>query len=131
MADIYEARREPLEKYLKEFRPQPNQVGLACAIDGSTAGIELFENPAVFHQFFHKLVRVYAAEVVFESEIATMVPNTGALKDLLQRIADSKWDEYPAVGSRKELRTKTGRLNGSALDVDGQFFLIYMQRVKL
>ena len=38
-------------------------------------------------QFFDKLVRAYAAEVVFESKIATMVPDTNALKDLLQRVA--------------------------------------------
>ena len=67
MVDIYEARRESLEQYLKHIRIQPNQVGLACAIDGNTAGIELFEDTSVFHQFFDKLVRAYAAEVVFES----------------------------------------------------------------
>ncbi len=118
--DVYDARRESLDRYLKEFRPQPDQVGLACAIDGNTAGIELFEDPGVFHQFFDKLVRAYAAEVVFESKIATMVPDKNALKDLLHRIAESQWDEYPAVGRGKELRTKMGRLNGSALDVDGR-----------
>ena len=128
MADIYEARREPLEKYLKEFRPQPKQVGLACAIDGNTAGIELFEDPQVFQQFFDKLVRAYAAEVVFESRIATMVPDTNALKDLLHRITKSQWDEYPAVGSGKELRMKMGQLNGSALEVDGRLLHMVLLR---
>ena len=128
MADIYESRREPLEKYLKEFRPQPNQVGLACAIDGNTAGIELFEDSGVFHQFFEKLVRAYAAEVVFESKIATMVPDKTALEDLLHRVATTRWDEYPAVGSGKELRTKMGQLNGSALDVDGRLLHLAVLR---
>lgn len=93
---------------------------MACAIDGNTAGIELFEDPGVFHQFFDKLVRAYAAEVVFESKIATMVPDKNALHELLHRVAKTRWDEYPAVGSGKELRTKMGQLNGSALDVDGR-----------
>ena len=120
MADIYDARRESLDDYLKKFRPQPDQVGMACAIDGSTVSVEMFEDPGVFHQFFHKLIRAYAAEVVHEHKVATMVPDKDALKGLLNRIASSRWDEYPAVGSGKELRTHIGALNGAALDVDGR-----------
>ena len=70
---------------------------MACAIDGSTASVEMFQNPGVFHQFFDKLIRAYAAEVVHEHKVATMVPDKEALKDLLHRIASSRWDEYPAV----------------------------------
>lgn len=120
MDDIYEASRPALDQYLEHIRMQPNQVGLACAIDGKTAGVEMFEDTEVFNQFFHKLVRAYAAEVVMDNRIATMVPDKNALEDLLHRVATSRWDEYPAVGSGKELRTKMGRLNGSALDVDGR-----------
>jgi hypothetical protein len=120
MADIYESRRESLDEYLKYMHLQPNQVGMAVAIDGKTAGIEFFEDPTVFGQFFDKLMRAYAAEVVLENRIVTMVPDKQALEDLLHRVAASQWDEYPAVGSGKELRTRMGRLNGSALDVDGR-----------
>jgi hypothetical protein len=128
MADIYEAGRPSLEKYVEHFRPQPDQVGLACAINGDTAGIEMFEDAGVFNQFFEKLLRAYAAEVVFESKIATMVPDKGALEDLLDRVAKSRWDEYPAVGSGKELRFKLGELNGSALDVDGRLLHLVLLR---
>ena len=41
MEDVYEAGRPRMSQYLQHIRMQPGQVGLACAIDGDTAGIEL------------------------------------------------------------------------------------------
>jgi len=128
MGDVYKAARPSLDEYLKHIRVQPNQVGLACAIDGRTAGIEMFENTDVFNQFFHKLVRAYAAEVVNDDKIATMVPDRGALTQLLGKVAHLKCEEYEAVGSGKELRFKTGKLNGSALEVDGRLLHMVLLR---
>ena len=120
MSDVYEAGRPSLDQYLEHIRTQPNQVGLACAIDGKTAGVEMFEDTSVFNQFFQKLVRAYAAEVVMDDRIATVVPDKDGVHHLLSKIAQVKCDEYEAVGSGKELRFKTGQLNGSALEVDGR-----------
>ena len=128
MSDVYEAARPSLDQYLEHFRMQPNQVGLACAIDGRTAGIELFEETSVFNQFFHKLIRAYAAEVVNDDRIATTVPDRRALHRLLSKISHIKCDVYPAVGSGKELRFKTGQLNGSALEVDGRLLHMVLLR---
>jgi hypothetical protein len=120
MSDIYRARRRSLDEYLKQFRPQRRQLGMACAIDGRTVSIEVFEDPGVFHQYFDRMVRAYAAEVLADERIATVVPDARALEELLQRIATSRWADYPAVGSGRELRTRIGKLHGSALDVDGR-----------
>ncbi len=128
MADIYDAGRPSLDQYLDHIHIQPDQVGLACAIDGRTAGIELFEDTSVFNQFFDKLIRAYAAEVVNDDRIATMVPDRKALKHLLRKISRIKCDEYEAVGSGKELRFKIGQLNGSALKVDGRLLHIVLLR---
>ena len=128
MADVYESARPSLDQYLEHIRSQPNQVGLACAIDGKTAGIEMFEDTSVFNQFFHKLVRAYAAEVVNDDRIATMVPDRNALRQLLNKVSRIQCEEYEAVGSGKELRFKTGRLNGSALEVDGRLLHMVLLR---
>ena len=128
MADVYESARPSLDQYLNHIRTQPNQVGLACAIDGKTAGIEMFEDTSVFNQFFHKLVRAYAAEVVNDDRIATMVPDHAALRQLLNKVSRIKCDEDEAFVSGKELRFKTGRLNGSALEVDGRLLHMVLLR---
>ena len=128
MDDVYEAARPSLDEYLNHIRTQPNQVGLACAIDGRTAGIEMFEDTSVFNQFFHKLIRAYAAEVVNDDRIATVVPDKEGVHQLLHKVSHIKCDEYEAVGSGKELRFKTGKLNGSALEVDGR--LLHMVLLK-
>jgi hypothetical protein len=118
--DVYAARRPSLDQYLDHVKLQPNQVGLACAINGKTAGIELFEETGVFSQFFERLIRAYAAEVVDEDSLVTQVPNAGAVKTLLDKVARLDCEAYDAVGSGKELRFKTGRLNGAALEVEGR-----------
>jgi hypothetical protein len=128
MADIYESRREPLDEYLKYMHLQPNQVGMAVAIDGKTAGIEFFEDPTVFGQFFDKLMRAYAAEVVLENRIATVAPDKQALEDLLFRIGRARCDEYEAVGSGREIRFALGGLNGSALEVDDRLLHFVLLR---
>jgi hypothetical protein len=128
MEDIYKARRPALEQYLEHIRTQPNQVGLACAIDGRTAGVEMFEDTGVFNQFFPRLIRAYAAEVVMDDRIATVVPDKGGVHQLLDKVARVKCNEYEAVGSGKELRFKTGQLNGSALNVDGRLLHMVMLR---
>ena len=128
MFDVYDAGRPSLDQYLEHIRMQPNQVGLACAIDGKTAGIELFEDTSVFNQFFRKLVRAYAAEVVNDDRIATMVPDKAALHRLLHKIAHVKCDEYEAVGSGKELRFQLGDLSGSALNAGGKLLHFVLLR---
>ena len=128
MDDVYEAARPSLDEYLNHIRTQPNQVGLACAIDGRTAGIEMFEDTSVFNQFFHKLIRAYAAEVAMDDRIATVVPDKDGVHQLLHKVSHIKCDEYEAVGSGKELRFKTGQLNGSALEVDGRLLHMVLLR---
>ena len=118
MEDVYDAGRPAMQEYTRNIHKQPGQIGLACAIDGDTAGIELFESTDVFNQFFEKLVMSYAAEVVFENKIVTMVPDKAGLEYLLKRIGSALHDRYDAVGSGTELRFDLGRLNGSALEVD-------------
>ena len=129
MDDIYEARRPSLEQYLEHIRMQPNQVGLACAIDGKTAGVEMFEDTEVFNQFFHKAGPCLCRR----GRDGQPHRDDGAGQgqpciDLLDRVAKIKCDEYKAVGSGKELRFKTGQLNGSALDVDGRVLHFVMLR---
>jgi len=118
MDDAYRAARPSLDEYLKHMHLLPNQVGMAVAIDGKTAGIEFFDSPTVFGQFFDKLMRAYAAEVVLENRIATVVPDKGALENLFSRISRARCEEYEAVGSGREIRFELGELTGSALDVD-------------
>ena len=128
MSDVYAAGRKSLDEYLQHIRIQPNQVGLACAINGRTAGMEMFEETGVFHQFFEKLIRAYAAEVVNEDNFVTTVPDPSAVRRLLDKVAHVKCDEYEAVGSGKELRFRTGQLNGSALEVDGKLLHMVLLR---
>ena len=128
MEDVYIAGRRSLDEYLDKIRPQPNQVGLACAIDGKTAGVELFEDTEVFSQFFSKLIRSYAAEVVNDERIATVVPDRFAVRQLLKKASTAEMDVYDAVGSGKELRFSTARLNGSALVVDDRLLHLVLLR---
>jgi hypothetical protein len=120
MDDAYKAARPSLDEYLKHMHLRPDQIGMAVAIDGKTAGIEFFEDPTVFAQFFDKLMRAYAAEVVMQDRIATVVPDKHALEHLLFRIGKARCETYDAVGSGREVRFELDRMNGSALEVDNR-----------
>ena len=128
MDDAYKAARPSLDEYLKHLHLQPNQVGMAVAIDGKTAGVEFFESPTVFGQFFEKLTRAYAAEVVLENRIATVVPDKAALEHLLARIGRERCEEYPAVGGGREIRFGFGGLTGAALDVNDRLLHFVLLR---
>ena len=128
MSDVYEARRPRLDQYVQIFRVQPDQAGLACSIDGSIAGIELFEDTSVFSQYASKLIRAYASEVLGKDSMAAAVPDRMSVRSLLRRISKLDIDEYPAVGSGTELRFSANGLNGSALAVNDRLLHMVMLR---
>ncbi len=66
--------------------------------------------------------------MVNNNNIATTVPDSDALRTLLDRFARLDRDEYNAVGSGKELRFAAGSLNGSALVVDERLLHMVMLR---
>ena len=87
MSDIYDAQRPTLDRYVNSFRPRREQVGLACAINGSIVGAELFEETGVFGQFREKLIRAYASEVIGKDNIETTVPDRSEVRRMLRKIA--------------------------------------------
>jgi hypothetical protein len=117
MSDYYESKRHTLDDYVRNFEMKPDQVGLACAIDGRVVGLELFEETGVFGQFIGKLIRAYASEAIGKDRVVTAVPDRTDVRHLLRKILRVQVDEYPAVGSGTELRFSAGRLNGTALAV--------------
>ncbi len=130
MEDVYKARKPRLDEYLEHIRPWPGQAGLAVAIDGETVGVELFESPEVFSQYFDRLIRAYAAEVVGSQAVATVVPDRYSVRHLLRRISRADIDVYDAVGNGQELRFSQSQLNGAALVVDDRLLHMVMLRRK-
>ncbi len=118
MSDIYEAERPTLDRYARIFRPKSDQVGLACAIDGRIAGVELFETADIYKQYAGKLVRAYASEVLGEVDTGTVAPSRTTLQEFLHKVSTQRADEYPAVGNGTELRISGGGLDGSALVIE-------------
>ena len=130
MADIYDAKQHTLDEYVRNFRVQPGQVGISCAVDGDLCGIELFEETGVLAEFLPKLVRSYAAEVLGRDGVATTVPDRVAVRTLLRKLRDADLDKYAAVGKGTELRFSLGRLHGSALAVGERLIHLVLLRNK-
>jgi hypothetical protein len=118
MSDIYESKEPSLELYVRQFKARPNQVGLACAIDGQIAGVELFESADVYAQYAGKLVRAYASEVLGQENYEAHIPGHRDIQDWLQRVSNLEPREYPGVGTGTELRIEDDDISGSALNVD-------------
>ena len=141
--DIFSAAkrlREPFEFHAGN-RDAPFEIGdhgvigdgASCALVRTEGTIDWlclpsFDSPSVFGQFFDKLMRAYAAEVMLENRIATVVPDKGALQSLLSRISGARYEEYQAVGSGREIRFDLGGLTGSALDVGDRLLHLVLLR---
>ena len=64
LSDLFEAKRETSEDYLKNFSPVEKQLGLAVFIDGNMAGVEFLGRHDKFQLLYHKLVSSYVMDAL-------------------------------------------------------------------
>ena len=80
LSDLYDAKRETSEDYLKNFSPVEKQLGLAVFIDGNMAGIEFLGRHDTFQLLYRKLVASYVMDAL-ENDVEA---SKGAIFSLLQ-----------------------------------------------
>ncbi len=120
MDDVYAAERSSLDSYLEHIKRERGQTGLACAIDGQIVAMELFGDETVFDQFFDRLIRSCAAEVVNVERKAALVPDRADVRAALKDVGEAEAERFDAVGSGEEWRFTAGQLSGASLVVDGR-----------
>lgn len=68
MRDVFEAKRDIIEDYLRNFKAIDGQKGLLVFLSGKAVGFDFISKPAAFVRLFPKLIKSYAMEAVLEVE---------------------------------------------------------------
>jgi hypothetical protein len=125
MSDLFEQQSGQLEDYVRSFTPAEDQVGAVFAIEGKVVGLELFDSPETLRKLFPKLLRSYGLDALDQAlsktaqSPASQIPTKTKAAAFMRKVANSKEEEFPAIGEGQDLRLTGPKLTGAALAVDG------------
>jgi len=130
MKDMYDAKKEDLDAYLKAFACLPAQKGMLVLIGGEVVGFDFVSQARAFAALHAKLVKSYAMEAWIESRKKEKEATEGEAvkraatpkakaKAFLDEVLASEEKRYDSIGKGSDWRFTGKRLVGSALEVDG------------
>lgn len=120
MADVYSQHRSRLDDYVSAFKLQPGQAGAVVALDGKVVGLELFDSPATFGRFFHKLLKSFALDAIDVEQPVTSVPAAEIAKAFLEHLAAASAETFAALGDGEDVRLQATDVVAGALVADGR-----------
>jgi len=118
MEDIYQARRHGINGFVAALRPEPGQTGAVFALNGSVAGLEVFDHPDAFAKMLPKLVRSWALDAIEDSPGDVAAPPIEAAHAFLDVVAEADMRSFTAVGQGIDVRLSAPHVSGGAV-VDG------------
>lgn len=114
MNDAYEKTRHQVEDIVATLRPIERQRGAVYLVDGTIAGVEIFDKASTFAKLAPKLARSYALDAVEKPPSGRKVdPMIVSLT--LARLKSLKVEAYPGTDLGTDLRLADDALNGAAL----------------
>jgi hypothetical protein len=114
MAAIYHRHHKSLQDYTQKFPAGVDQVGAAFALGERMVGVEFFDTPATFRKLFPKILRSYAIDAM-EAQDGKESPHQREAVGLLNQVAETEIERYPAVGMGEDLRVAGDNLAGGGL----------------
>lgn len=120
MQDVYSSRRAPLEEYLDGVSVADNQIGAIFAINGDSAGMELFDSTDTFRTYLPKILRSYALDALANQTLSPTKAHDEEAARLLDSILELDAKSFPAIGLGQDLRLDSPTITGGALTQNGQ-----------
>lgn len=122
MAAMFEQHAADMDRFVAELSPAPDQIGAAFLINGSFAGLDLFDCPSTLHHLLPKLVRSYGLDALDRANAAEGPPSEEAsgLTEALAALRGAETAVYPGVGEGEEVRLSGRALTGAGLVARGR-----------
>ena len=123
LSDLFEAKRDTSEDYLKNFSPVDKQMGLAVFIDGNIAGVEFLGRHDKFQLLYHKLVSSYVMDALENNVEAPKAETSRSLNTLIGFLADaaqSPLDRRRSVSLGWDIRLESENMVGAGLEFEQQ-----------
>ena len=116
MNDVYEARRDGIDEYLKAFEPVDGQKGLLVMIDGKVAGFDIVSLESAYLTLHPKLIRSYAmAALLRQSRRKPPEPKLKKAKEFLDKAKTCREDKFESLGLGWDYRYRASGIVGSSL----------------
>ncbi len=117
MRDVYSARQNDLDRYVKGFEWQENQRGLLVFVNGKAAGFDVLSRDSAYGQLHGKLVKSYSMEALLAKteDREKEAPRTEDAKAFLELSGSCEESKYESVGHGWDYRFQGPSVTGSAL----------------
>jgi hypothetical protein len=125
LSDLFEAKRETSEDYLKNFSPLDNQIGLAVFIDCNIAGVEFLGRHDTFQLLYRKIIASYVMDALEnDGETSTaqtsLTPNPNSITDFLAKAGGAMVDKRKSVSLGWDIRLESESIVGAGLEFEQQ-----------
>jgi hypothetical protein len=123
LSDLFEAKRETSEDYLKNFSLVDKQRGLAVFIDGIIAGVEFLGRHDKFQILYQKLVSSYVMDALENDVEAPKAKTSRSFNTLIGFLADaanSPMVRRKSVSLGWDIRLEAENVVGAGLEFEQQ-----------
>lgn len=119
MSKMFEDCAEQLEDMERKVGIGADWSGVAVAIRGLIAGVDLFDQPSTLTKVWRKILRSYATDAL-ESPAADSKTPREQIVEWLRSVAGARREFFPTIGVGQDLRILNDRLVGACLLVDDE-----------
>lgn len=120
MHDVYEDQKSSIDDYLSGVEAAEGQIGVIIAINGTAAGVEMFDSPDTLRTYLPKIMRSYALDALANQMKKPHRAEATEAARLLDSILDLETKSFPAVGLGEDLRIDSPNITGGALSLNGR-----------
>jgi hypothetical protein len=117
MKDVFEARKNDLDAFLKAIPPCPHQKGILVFINGKVAGMDIVSSESACATIHPKLLKSYAMDALLDKKRIRKVKKADAEK-FLHEIFGCQEQKYKSVGLGWDYRFEAPQEVGSTLVSD-------------
>ncbi len=121
MHDIYNSRKEDLEKYHRFFPVQDGQNGILVMVNGEVLGFDIVSSGIAYYILHRKLLKSYALEAILhEGEVEGDFNGLDKARTFLDDVRLSMGEKHKSVGYGWDHRLEGPSVVGSSLTYQDQ-----------
>lgn len=120
MSDVFDSRREQLDRVAREIEMGCSQAGNLVAIDGKFVVLDYISDPDVLADMHGALVQGYALDALGRETEAVAPPTLDDARDFLGLLLGADAATGDSVGIGETLRFEFGALAGVGIGADGE-----------
>ncbi len=115
MSDVFDAKREDIEEYIKDFPLSDGQVGILVVHNGKILGFDIIGRPEKFSIVYRKILKSYIMEDILNRGDEKNFISTSQVEEFFNKIKESEEVKTKSAGLGYDYRYKSKELFGTVL----------------